>query len=515
MIASPFKPGDKVVAYCRYSEGVEQGQRDTSTEEQADAIRRFCDESGLELVRVFADPFASGRSVAKRDHYLEMLSFLLHKKRKPDVQGVVLWDFERYGRNYDQAQLDAARLRMAGYKLFSLQQPIMDSGPFSHVLEAMYFASAQNQSDMISADVKRALQNRFQKYKTIPRSSIGFGFRPEPVNMGSFTDGTPRIGYRAVPDPEQADLIRRAVDARIHGASMSECREIMGVGENVTVKRLFANPLLIGRMSYGDTVMDDYCDPILTQETWDVLQAYNASHQRKQVGRQGGWSADPPMLSGLLYCAHCGVPMYINRRRSKGHLYCTYRCKQKCTPGIRQEIIEPFIIGLCEKILTPENVRRWVSDLISAPRDDAEMIAAYEREMADVERKISNLADLIADHPSEALMLKLAELESRRDSLRQTLRFDSGEAETCINADTLYNSTIELINALLRILRSPDESPENKKTALSTFVRSIVVDYDGKVVINYCPPGLVVVTQSPQITKAPPEGVYSESQRIM
>ena len=101
MNVSPFKPGDKVVAYCRYSEGDEQGLKNQSTEEQAAAIKRFCDENSLILTRVFADPFASGRSVAKRDHYLEMLSYLLHKK-KPDVQGVVLWDIDRHNRNYDK-----------------------------------------------------------------------------------------------------------------------------------------------------------------------------------------------------------------------------------------------------------------------------------------------------------------------------------------------------------------------------------------------------------------------------
>lgn len=90
-INSPFQKGDKVVGYCRYSEGDEQGLKNTSTEEQTEAIKKFCAENSLELVQIFADPFASGRSVAKRDKYLEMLSFLLHKK-KPDVQGVVLWD---------------------------------------------------------------------------------------------------------------------------------------------------------------------------------------------------------------------------------------------------------------------------------------------------------------------------------------------------------------------------------------------------------------------------------------
>ena len=36
---SPFSAGDKVVAYCRYSEGDNQGLKNTSTEEQEQAIR--------------------------------------------------------------------------------------------------------------------------------------------------------------------------------------------------------------------------------------------------------------------------------------------------------------------------------------------------------------------------------------------------------------------------------------------------------------------------------------------
>lgn len=68
---SPFLPGDRVVGYCRYSEGDEQGLKNTSTEEQADAIRKFCDENCLQLVSIYADPFASGRSVHGRDHYAE------------------------------------------------------------------------------------------------------------------------------------------------------------------------------------------------------------------------------------------------------------------------------------------------------------------------------------------------------------------------------------------------------------------------------------------------------------
>ncbi|MBQ6508041.1 MAG: recombinase family protein [Flexilinea sp.] len=528
---SPFQRGDKVVAYCRYSEGDEQGLKNQSTEEQAQAIRAFCNQNGLELVRIFADPFASGRSVAKRDHYLEMLSYLLKGKKRVDgIAGLVVWDWERYGRNFDQAQLDAARLRMAGYKLFSLQQPIIDEGPFARVLEAMYFASAQNQSDMISADVKRALQNNFTKWKVIPRSCIGFGFKPEPVDMGLYTNGTPRIGYRSIPDPEIMPRIREAVSARLHGASSSKCRDILGAPSNLDVKRLFAKTQLYGAFSYGGQTIEDYSEPIIDRETFDALQAFEASHTRKHVGRQGGWSANPPMLSGLLYCGECGNPMYICRRKSKGRLYSTYRCRDKeCFPGVRQDLIEPFVIRQCEEILTAENARKWIDGLVDADSTEAERNALEnaEKELSAIEKRISNAVDLLLDNPSEALTARLAEMEARRKELQERIRKLTERDSAGFDADVLYQSTLELSTRILAVLRSPDASDDLKRTVLASFVRSIVVSADHIVIINYIPPGFPaevaprsdsdlpstemkngeVAPQPSRFFKAPPEGV--------
>ena len=303
---SPFCPGDKVVAYCRYSEGDDQGLKNTSVDEQEAEIRRFCLQNSLQLVQVYADPFASGRSVAKRDKYLEMLSDLLHKKKATAVAGVILWDFERYGRNYDRAQYDAAQLRMKGYKLFSMQQPITDNSPFAHVLESMYFASAQNQSDMISADVKRALQSNFTKYGVIPRTNIPDGWQAVPVKVGYYTDGRERIGYKAEPDPRYIDRIRKAIDARLDGATISDMREILGDvmgSSHVKVVSLMKKPLLYGQMTYGGTTVDDYCAPIINKDIFDRLQAYNAtSLKRKRSPGCGVYSLNRSMLSGLLIC---------------------------------------------------------------------------------------------------------------------------------------------------------------------------------------------------------------------
>lgn len=535
---SPFQPGDKVVAYCRYSGGEEQGLKNTSTDEQEAAIRSFCDQNRLVLVRVYADPFVSGRSTKGREHYLEMMSDLLHAKRKKtDIVGLITWDFERLHRNMDQAQLDAARLRMAGYKIYSLQQPVMDQGPFSRVLEAMYFASAQNQSDMISADVKRALQNNFRKYKVLPSSCIGWGWIPEPVDMGFFSDGRKRIGYKAVPDPGRIRKIRDAVEARLRGASYTQCRQILGAPSNLDVKRLFRKIQLYGAFSYGGTVIEDYCEPMISKEKFDTLQAFEQSHPGRQVGRQGGWSPDPPMLSGLLYCAHCGAPMYITRRKSKGHLYCTYRCTNMCFPGVKQEILDPFIIEQCHQILTEKNIRAWIGEMSEADNTEAveSAVAVVEKDLAAVNKRIDTAVLILLDHPSEALTAKLSELETRKKDLESTLESLTTQRDSeDIDPAVLFRSAYDLSMRILSVLDSPDASASDRKSVLASFINSIVVGSDRRVTISYDPPGLKpkvglqpdsvppsinektggVGSQSARNPKAPPEGMYSHAQQI-
>ena len=473
---SPFQPGDKVVAYCRYSEGDDQGLKNTSTEEQEDAIRKFCDANELNLIRVFADPFASGRSVAKRDNYLEMLSFLLHGKKRV-AEGVILWDYERYGRNYDRAQYDAAQLRMKGYKLFSMQQPITDNSPFSHVLESMYFASAQNQSDMISADVKRALQSNFTKHGVIPRTNIPNGWIGKPVKLGYLTDGRERIGYRVEPDPELKDKIKEAMLARLDHASLSQMKMILGDKfSNVTILSLMKKPLLYGSMTYGGTTIEDYCDPIIDKDTFDRLQVYNASlPKRKRSPAAGVYSKNRSLLSGLLYCGECGGKMYLDCRKSKGHTYETYYCSGYHI-GVRREEIETLVLEKAIEILSGDH---WQNDLDLMMRDLEQDIRSdqdikdAEMKIRQIDRDLKRLVNLLLTTPTppDVLMEKMRELEAQKKELKEYLSSDFTERLETYRA--MANKTHDEI---LTVLKSKYTSTDEKRDALNLFIESITIE---------------------------------------
>lgn len=510
---SPFKKGDKVVAYCRYSEGDEQGLKNQSTEEQADAIRAFCDANELQLVRVFADPFASGRSVAKRDHYLEMLSFLLHKK-KPDVQGVVLWDFERYGRNYDRAQMDAARLRMAGYKLFSLQQPISDDGPFAHVLESMYFASAQNQSDMISADVKRALQHNFQTYKVIPRSNIPDGWRAVPVHMGFLTDGSERIGYRAEPDPDYLHKIRVAINERLNGASVGEMMQIIGGKFSYKYSKvcdLMAKPLLYGEFTYGGTTIEEYCTPVITRKEWEKLQKYNESLKtkvRKRAPGSGSYSKNRTLLSGLLVCGVCGKRMYNDKRSSKGHVYETYRCNLKHA-GVRREKLEKMVIDAALDLLTGEVWKVSSEKLIASfsVTDQTMDKAAVKREVSQIDRKLDRLSDAVADGGgSRTILAKISELEARKESLQMQLN-----AGPNADLERIRDMTEKMRIRIIETLKDESASVDDKRSALALFIPRITLYNGCDLLVEHGLPGYSGVASESAISDERPqrEGAYT------
>lgn len=499
-MTSPFQQGDKVVAYCRYSEGDEQGLKNTSTEEQADAIRKFCEAEKLILTQVFADPFASGRSVAKRDKYLEMLSFLLHKK-KPDIQGVVLWDYERYGRNYDQATLDAARLRMAGYKIYSLQQPIVDDSPFAKVMEAMFMASAQNQSDMISADVKRAHKANFTKWKVIPRSNIPDGWIAVPVNMGVYTNGEPRTGYKAEPDPELAPKIREAIDKRMQGATLEEMKIIIGgVFSNKpreTIRRLMLKPLLYGQMTYGGTTMNDYCESIIDKDIFDKLQLYNAYAPREHYKPQGHFSKNRPLLSGLLYCGVCGKKAFLDRRKAKGHLYETYYCNDYHV-GFRREIIDNLVIEKGIELLSDEKYQKDVESIVvglKSPFSADPNNNTIKDEIAKIDRKIERISSAIedSDEPPTTLVKRLSELEKQRAEYAQSLQAtDDPDAHKKILAEA---NRIRL--SIIEILKNAKSTTDELRTALSLFIHSVVIYPDNKVLIRHTLPGMAEVAGTP------------------
>lgn len=85
------------------------------------------------------------------------------------------------------------------------------------------------------------------------------------------------------------------------------------------------------------TIIENTQEPIIDQETYDNVQRIRAGVRRYP----DGWGEAHP-LGGLLYCADCGSPMYVNRT-GNGKRVANFSCSgygkipvgSKCSSGHR------------------------------------------------------------------------------------------------------------------------------------------------------------------------------------
>src|SRR6266516_5182506 len=221
--------------------------------------------------------------------------------------------------------------------LITIQPQVDFSTPTGHLIG--YIVSWLAEQEL--AAIKRRAQGTFaylrdNGYLTGKRP---FGFRIVPIDVGGKT--------RKIiePDPVNAEYVRQMAERYLAGQTLTEICEWLdsegvkppqnGAWQQNSISHLFRNPALIGRLkSKGELVRDSKgqqplqrCEPILDDETWRKLQAkLDAMPQRKSTAPK-----DTSLLTGVLFCAKCGGPMYrltSTRKHPNGKTYVTayYRC---------------------------------------------------------------------------------------------------------------------------------------------------------------------------------------------
>jgi len=164
--------GSRVVVYGRHSPG--EGQ---SIHSQADAMRRWVEERGWLRDREFYDEAIEG-SRSDRAAFQEMLAYLQQHPRP--VDGVVVWNTSRFGRDQLDSQFYKADLRRRGYVVVGKEDGIEQS-PLAPVLESMLEWKAQQDLAVIGADTKRGLEY-LARNGYWPGGQLPKGYRP-PVSF--------------------------------------------------------------------------------------------------------------------------------------------------------------------------------------------------------------------------------------------------------------------------------------------------------------------------------------------
>jgi len=137
----------KIVIYNRVSTDKQE------LKQQIEACKKFCEFKGFEIKDIYSD-IGSGKDFFKRPNFFEMLN----KLRQYEYQGIVVFRFDRLGRNTIECIKFFEEMENKGIKVFSINENIDTSTAIGRAMRDFIIRLAQLERESISEATKQRLQ---------------------------------------------------------------------------------------------------------------------------------------------------------------------------------------------------------------------------------------------------------------------------------------------------------------------------------------------------------------------
>lgn len=456
------------VVYARYSSA---GQKEQSIDGQLAAAYKYAEAKGYQIVHEYIDRAMTGRN-DDRDDFQRMLS----DTGKHQFSVIIVWKVDRFGRNREEITFNKYRCKKNGVRVEYVAEN-MPEGPESVILEAVLEGMAEYYSLQLSQNVKRGLLENAKHHKAV--------------------SGTPPLGYKLTEDkhfevdPDTAPLVRVIYEKYAAGETLFEIiRYLNNAGyktprgkpfARTSLDKLLKNEKYIGIYKFKDIIYDEDAVPALIDK--DLFYKVQDMLEKNKRAPVKNWNYSDYLLTGKLFCGHCGDPMVGKAGHGKsGRKYDYYICKKNDKKPVRKEWIEETVLQEVHRILDDDEIFQMIVDntweyYLEQDTKEHEREAML-KQIADIEKGIANLSKAVEQGmPFDVVSGRLDELSGQKIALQKAI------AELEIQKG--FKLTKDHIQFFLEQFRSMDTSDRNcEKRLISVFVNAIYV-YDDKLKIAF------------------------------
>ncbi len=446
--------------YLRYSSA---NQTEQSIEGQMRVCREFCARHNIRVVDMYIDRATSAsKDIEKRVSFLKMIK----DSEKHNWEAVVVYKLDRFSRSrYDSANYKY-RLKKNGVQLISATENITND-PEGIILESVLEGMAEFYSAELSQKINRGLRESAYKH-----NSIG----------GSIPLGYKSVGKKLVIDEETAPIVREAFTMFAEGHTVADiCRTFNARGYKTSkgttfgkssFSKIFRNEKYIGVYKFHDYRAEDVIPSIIDKELFDRVQARLSAPKHPS----GEYKATAVyLLSGKLYCGHCGSKMNAN---SNGENYRYYECYGKknlhkdCHKrNLRKEFIEGVVARDALSLLTDENIQEIARIAAATNTQDIENethIPAIRGRLHETIVSLNNLTKAIeSGQAPETLVKRMMELEKEKKFLTAELAKEE--------RGVVYVDEAQVIYWLEQFKEGDIEDDEFRRVLIDLFVNSVTV----------------------------------------
>jgi site-specific DNA recombinase len=204
-------------------------------------------------------------------------------------------------------------------------------------------------------------------------------------------------------------------------------------------------PLAVDNPREAWIVVDDAHEALIDKPLFERVQAKLHDRRRDKSGQSYRTHTrsndDAYLLSGLVFCDHCGCKMHGSTLVAKGHKYPKYFCSTYarsgknnvhgcgCHAATQDVLVDVLVRKLQESVLSSDNLDR-LRDALRRQIDQRRAggpkgADGLRKQLADLDREIDRAAENFLRAPAEVLDLvgqKLTVLKRQREHVQDALR---------------------------------------------------------------------------------------------
>ena len=419
---------------CLYVRFSSHNQTEQSIEGQTRVCRDFCKRHNIRIVEIYADRATSAsKDIEKRVQFLKMIK----DSEKGLFDAVIVYKLDRFARSrYDSATYKY-RLKRNGVQLISATENISND-PEGIILESVLEGMAEFYSAELSQKINRGMRESAYKHNSIG-GAIPLGYKIEDKKL--------------VIDPKTAPIVKEAFEKYADGETVAEiCRQFNARGYKTSkgtafgkssFTKIFRNERYIGVYSFHDYRAEDAIPAIIDKDLWDRVQL--------RVGKIKNAPARNKakivyLLSGKIFCGHCGSKMNGNCNAGNYYYYQCYGkkngnvdCKKK---NIRKEFIERLVAQDALSLLTDEYIEQIATIACEKNQHEIELDSALPTirdRIHQVDLSLNNLLKAIESGSApDMLVRRMGELEKEKKDLQVQAKKESEDIVELDKAQVIY-----------------------------------------------------------------------------
>lgn len=470
---------------------VEKGE---SLEAQLYELREYAKRQNLKIENEYVDDGYSGKNIAGRPHFTEMMDAI---RDGAQVDYVLVFKLSRFGRNAADALSSLQFMQDYGTNLVCVRDGINSEAQMGKMMIAFMAAFAEMERENI---LEQTMAGREQKARD-----------------GKWNGGQAPFGYRLVKgekgkgrleiDEDEAEIVRLIFDEFVNKGkgvhSLASWLNTHGYRkeprgnakyEHFTpefVKKVIDNPVYAGKIAFGrrrsepikgkrneyhvvrqDTfdIFDGEHEAIVDMGTWEASQERRKS-QSRPFPKKSKYDDHEHLLTGVLVCPVCGRKMIANvskgKRKKDGALgkstfayTCKYSKKQfgpACTftKQFKQELIDREVVTIIKAVSHSRVFEERIREELSAAVD-------VDKLKEDVERMRKAVAN------NEAARKMLARQMDRLDA--SDANYERKYEEMQARLDILYEEAAAIEAEFDEAQLKLDSAEESRVTTERVYV---------------------------------------------